>query len=68
MRITLTLAQLESAYLHDEKAKPIRADVWALLYMAARSGGVDVIDALNCLRRDKDERVTDDDVIYAKTE
>lgn len=65
MRITLTLEQLEGAFLHDEKEKPIRADVWALLYMAARSGGIDVIDALNCLRRDKNERVTDDDVIYA---
>ena len=65
MRITLTLEQLEGAYLHDEKAKPIRADVSALLYIAARSGSVDVIDALNCLRRDKSERVTDDDVICA---
>ena len=68
MRVTLTLEQLEGACLHDEKVKPIRADVWALLYIAARNSGVDVIDALNCLRRDKDERVTDDDVIYAKTE
>lgn len=47
----LTLQQIEDVFLHSEKERLIEPCVWSILYIAARNGEIDSIDALSSVRR-----------------
>jgi hypothetical protein len=45
----LTLQQLEDVFLHPEIDEPIFPCVWSVLYIAARNGGIEAIEAMSII-------------------